>query len=198
MCVLPCRSGLADETVEPPQRLTLQVNGKSVAMESGEEVKLSGTFQDPTIRVTASPTRQFAYGGISFDYPANFTWEADIEGSSYRSWIMSGHDCGIMYFAVEVELSPEDYAESMQEQFGRENTRVEPITQEFGTLKLQGKRVLAKVAGKYVAQDAFAIPGPPNQRRLLVLQGMPSEDEPDLEEPKRVLELLSKSLRLTK
>ncbi len=192
-CLLAPVFSTADETKEPPLKLTLFVNGKPFPVEFGREQKLAGEFKNPTIVLRAAATRRFSYGGISFEYPANFTWEADIEGKDYRCWTISGNDSKIMYFVLRSEFTPELYATSMVKQFGAKNTTIRPVSRKLGKTSLKGKRVAAIIAETEIVQDAFTIPAPANQWRLLVLQDIAPERTPKLEEPKRVLDLLSKS-----
>ena len=192
--LLAPHSSTADETKEPPLKLTLFVNGKPYPVEFGQQQKLTGQFKNPTIVVRAAETRRFSYGGISFEYPANFTWEAEIEGKAYRCWTISGNDSKIMYFALASKVTPELWANSMAKKFGVKNTAVKPVSRKVGKTTLKGKRVTATVGATEIVQDAFTIPAPANQWRLLVLQDVVPEITPKLEEPKRVLDLLSKSL----
>ena len=193
-CLLTPLWSVADETKEPPLELTLFVNGKPYSIELGREQKVTGEFKNPSVVVRAATARRFSYGGISFEYPASFTWEAEIEGKAYRCWTISGNDSKIMYFALDSEFTPELYANEMARQFGVKNTTVAPIRRKFGKTNLNGKRVIAIIAETEIVQDAFAIPAPDNQWRLLVLQDVAPERTPNLEEPKLVLDLLSKSL----
>lgn len=188
------RDTQVDESKEPPLRLTLLVNGKSQPLEFNKELKLSGTFKDPTIVVRAASTRRFRYGGVSFEYPANFTWEAELQSKAYRNWTLSGNDSKIMVFAVGNRFTPELYSAGVSRAFGLENAKVSDITRTFGKRKLAGKRVTADIAGSTITQDAFALPAPAGQWRLIVLQDVAPELTPKLKEPKQVLDLLTRTL----
>lgn len=187
-----------DETSEPPLNLTLIIDGKQFPTELGQQKVITGEFKNPTIVVRAAETRQFAYGGIAFDYPANFTWEAEVDENIYKCWTVSGNDSKIMYFVLGTDFTPELFVKQMTQQFGADNLRDEPVTREFGKTKLKGKRMIIKSGGIEIVQDALAIPAPENQWRMLVLQDVVPERTPELEEPKRVLELLSKTFALKK
>lgn len=193
-CLLGAALSTADETKEPRLELTLFVNGKPFSVELGRGQKITSDFKNPTIVVRAAATRRFSYGGISFEYPANFTWEAEVEGNAYKCWTISGNDSKIMYFVLGSEFTPELYAKGMVEQFGAKNTTTKTFSRGFGEISLEGKRVEAIVGEARIVQDAFSIPASANQWRLLVLQDIAPERTPKLEEPKRVLDLLSKSL----
>ena len=196
--ILSCLTGpvvvAEDETNEPPLELTLFVNGKPYPVALGREQKLSGEFKNPTVVVHAAKTRRFSYGGLSFEYPAAFTWEAEIESSAYRSWTISGNDTKIMYFVLNAEFTPESFTKALVAQFGAANTTITPVTRTLGKSILKGKRVVSNIGGIEVVQDAFSIPAPANQWRLLVLQDVAPDRTPKLDEPKLVLDLLAKSL----
>ena len=193
-----CTPCIADQTGEPPQKMVLQIDGRQAEFVVGEKLKLTGAFSDPTIQVVSSPTRQFSYGGINFEYPANFVWDAETDGDAYRSWTMSGNECTIMYFTFANELTADVFAASLREQFGQANSTIESVSRRLGGLRLEGKRVVANIAGNRMAQDVLNVPAPTGKSRLLVLQDVPDEEGVGLEEAKRVHRLLSESFRLAK
>ena len=195
-CLIASVDCAADETKEPPLNLTLLVDGKPIPIELGRKRKLIGEFKNPTIAVRAAATRRFSYGGISFEYPTNFSWEAEVTGNDYGRWTMDGNDCIIMYFVVGYEFTPALYAKGAAKQFGAKNTTVTPFRRKLGETLLIGKRIVIVVGGSEIVQDAFAIPAPNHQWRLLLLQGVAPERTTEPEEPKRVLDLLSRSLRV--
>lgn len=187
------RAAAVDETREPSLKLTLLIGDRSVPLELDKPQKLEGEFRNPVVRVKAAPTRTFSYGGIAFDYPSSFTWEADIEGPNYRNWTMSGNDSKIMYFVLQAPFTPQLYAEGVAEEFGEGNSKITPIRREFGGRRFEGQRVTANIAGSKIIQDALAIPAPNGQWRLLVLQDVAPEVTPKLTEPRSVLRLLTET-----
>ena len=190
----PCE---ADQTDEPPQKLVLQIGGQQVEFVPGEEIRLTGHYSNPTARLLASPTRHFSYGGICFEYPAGFSWEADAEDDSYRSWTMSGNECVIIYLTFADRITPATFAASLREQYGPSNTEIESINRSLGSMVLPGKRVIANIAGTRIVQDVLDVPAASGHSRLLVLQDMTESNAGGRNESKSALELLSKSFRVT-
>ncbi len=189
----PCK---ADEAKEPPLKLTLRINGESFPLEYGQEVQLEGEFKNLKVSVHASKTRTFDYGGVSFDYPANLNWEADVENAFHKNWTLSGNDCSVMFFVIGVEGTNEEFVRNVVEQYGESNTEIKPITQKLGSQTLKGHRLIVELAGNKLVQDVLSVPSPAGQTRLLVLQDVAPERTPDLEEPKQILELLKATFKI--
>lgn len=187
---------LADETTEPALNLTVTIDGKPFAIELGRAETVAGKFSNPRILVQASPTRRFSHAGLTFDYPSAFAWEAEVEGPEYRTWTMSGNDTKIMYFSLDAKFTPEVYADSMVETFGKQSTVVKAFVRKFGDKQFKGVRVVATIGDTEIVQDAFPIDAPEGQWRLLVLQDAAPELAPDLEEPKQVCDLLNSTLKI--
>ena len=188
----------ADETIEPPLKLTLEVDGKPFPIELGREQKLTGDFRNPTVVLRAAPTREFTYGGIAFDYPSNFSWEAEIQNEAYKSWTLSGNDSKILYFSFGDEVTPDVFASALAQQYGEEKTKITDFSRTFGKQKFAGKRVIANIAGITLVQDVLIVPAPAKRWRILILQNVAPEVSPRGGEPKKVLELLSKTLVVEK
>ena len=113
-----------DESQEPPLKFTLEINGQQHELELNKPVKLDGAYNDPKIVLTASPIRQFTYGGVAFQYPASFAWEAEIESDNKMTWTLSGRDFTIIYFVGPDASSVEEYSQAVAEQFGEENVHI--------------------------------------------------------------------------
>lgn len=193
-CLLHSVNAQVDESKEPPLDITLEINGKDFSIELGQRKRISGEFKDPTVVVRTAATRTFNYGRLSFDYPAEFTWEAQIKDQAFRYWTLSGNDSKIMYFVFRDEMTPTTFADSLMVEFGKPHTKVSDMKRTLNNQVFLGKRVSAKLAGSEITQDILAIPGPAKQWRLLILQDVAPEMTPQLDEPKLVLDLLDRSL----
>jgi hypothetical protein len=76
-----CLSSLcfaADDTQEPPLKYTLEIDGQAHVVVLDKPVKIHGVYSNPNAVLRASSIRYFTYGDLSFQYPASFTWEAEI------------------------------------------------------------------------------------------------------------------------
>lgn len=186
----------ADETKEPPLKLTLKINGESYPLEYGQDIQLRGEFKNPKVSVHASKTRTFEYGGISFDYPANLNWEADVENALYKSWTLSGSESMLMYFVIGAEGTYDEFVRDIVKQYGQAKTEVKPVTRKLGSQSLKGRRLVVEFAGYQLVQDVLSVPAPSGQTRLFVLQDVVPERTPDLEEPKLIFDLLKATFKV--
>ena len=96
-----CSSVFAsDESIEPPQRYTVKLNGVAHEVMLDDPITLKGQFNNPKFELSASNIRQFTYGDIEFDYPASLVWESDIDDQTEKSWTLTGNDFTFMYFIL--------------------------------------------------------------------------------------------------
>jgi hypothetical protein len=187
----------ADETREPPLRFRVQIGAASVTLAEGEPGALRGQFVDPVVSVTPEPFRVFELAGISFRYPRAFTFEADVEDPSLKSWTLSGNDLRIMCFALLEAVSPEAFARNLTSHFGPGAARVrEPrAVLRLGKETLDGVVVDVVVAKHRMTMSVYGIPGPGH--RILVLQDSPDESgRPSREAAGAVKELEASFARL--
>lgn len=182
----------SDENAEPERAYTLQVDGQQVALQPGVEVQLEGRFENPTVKLVLGSTRNFRYGGVSFDYPANFVWEADVSDPSFRMWTMDGADVSLMVFRTSFGFSAEEFVDSLAEEF--DSFESNPISQELGALKLQGQAVTTEVAQSVLTYDVFEVPSEVGSTLLILMDA--TDDGLHTEEYRRVLRGLATSLRL--
>ena len=182
----------SDEHAEPERAYTLMVDGQEVALQPGVEVQVQGKFENPTVKLELGATRHFRYGGIAFDYPAGFVWEADVADPSFRMWTMDGASVSLMVFRTSFGYSVEEFVESLAEEF--DSFESMPIQQELGTLELQGETVTAEIAQSVLTYDVFEIPSEVGST-LLILMGS-TDDGVHTEEYRGVMRGLWSSLRL--
>ncbi len=182
-----------DESREPPQEFTLIVDGKPYPIAIGKELQLEGTLMKPTIELEASATRKFSRGGLEFQYPAGYSWEARLEKQNLKTWILTGNDITILYFVVDDEpFSPKIYAEGFREQMADPDVKIMPHRMKFGKNELTGKRMEFSVGGITLHQDAYELPTIGSKSRLLVIQ-TPAESE-DNDECRTTMKLLTESM----
>ena len=180
--------------MEPPRGYTLDVSGKRLPLTLGSPTSIQGTFKNPTVTLQAAATRHFSYGGLQFDYPATFSFEYEKE-EGYRNWTIAGKSTKILYFVVANSFTSEAYAEEMQRQFGEAQTVLTPIRGNFGKKAVTGHRIQANVSGVEIIQDAYNIPAPQGESRLLVLQDCDPKRAESKEEPTQVLKLLTQTMQ---
>lgn len=67
------------EAREPKLSFNVAVGTTRVRVIEGEDAVVPGNLQNPSISVVVEPQRTFTYAGVRFDYPRNFTFEANLE-----------------------------------------------------------------------------------------------------------------------
>jgi len=178
--------------------LTLLLDGKPFNVEMGKSIKLSGSFENPTVQVQAAATRLFTYGGISMEYPSYFQWEADVADPDVQIWTISGADSVLMYLVFSQAVTLDFFTSSLAKEFGEENTKISPVGYSLGGVNFVGQRVHAAIGEAFITQDVLVIPGPSGAERLLVLQDVDPKMHPESEEARVVMELLSKTFAVKK
>jgi hypothetical protein len=186
----------ADDSQEPPLKYTLEVNGKRHEVTLDKSIQLQGIYKNPKVVLRASPTRQFSFGHLEFQYPAWFTWEAEINGPNDKNWSLSGNDFKIMYFVQSQALTLETYVAAMAKQFGKEKTRISETERVLGGRKYKGRLIFVKLAGVALNLEVYTLPAKSGSR-LLVFQDRPPDNRAVSKEGERVLDMLSRTFRDT-
>jgi hypothetical protein len=172
---LGCNSSLAagsDESKEPPLEFVVKVGDKSITLNEGGTARLEGKFTNPQISVSPQPHRVFPYGGINFMYPRTFAFEANIANPDHKNWTLSGNDFKIMFFVLNARLTTNEFANSMIDQFGRENCKVTDANAKIILAKqsLSGTTIQITVATHKMVMDVYRIPSSGAVTKLVVFQ----------------------------
>ena len=184
----------ASEKEEPPLGYTLVLDEKTIRLAPGKEIQIKGLFENPKATLIPDKERLFTYGGITFKYPANFSFEADFKTEGVKIWSLDGNDFVIMVQHYEtLKMTPKSFSEELRESYGT-GTKTESRSYSFNGQKYSGVRVHLTLAGTKLIQDVLALP---TQRgsRLLVLQDSPPEEKVSEDESKLVLRLLDETLK---
>ncbi len=184
------------EDTEPPIGYTLQVGGEMLRLFPGEEKKLSGNYNDPKICLIEDIEREFCYAGMSFKYPAYFSFEADVKSDEYKNWTLSGNDVKIMVFMIKGKFTPDTYVSGMKSKFGNK-TKITDITHNLGGNTFKGKRVRINVADTAIYQDAFLI-SKGLYYTTIVIQDSPVKEKLTNKETVWVTKLLRTTFKISK
>lgn len=188
-----CSSVFAsDESIEPPQRYTVKLNGVAHEVMLDDPITLNGQFNNPKVELSASNIRQFTYGDIEFDYPASLVWESDIDDQTEKSWTLTGNDFTFMYFILPSSTTTMEFAEAMAEQFGKQNTIISDKTREIGSNSYQGKLLFVKLAGINVNLELYSLPAK-SGARLMVFQDTPPENRALSIESEKAIKMFTES-----
>lgn len=183
----------ADDRQEPPISYTLTIDGQAHVVPEGVPTRLTGTFKDPMVALKPAATRTFAYGGVRFEYPATFNWEAEIEGPLEKTWTLSGNDFIIIYFIVPKKVTLDVLAQGMVKQFGAENTRIAKAQRQLGGKLYHGRRLAVTLAGTVQTMEIYSLPLHPKGMRTLMFQDTQPDNAKQSKEGTEALALFARS-----
>lgn len=188
----------SDEAAEPPLLFDVKVGDTTVSLSEGEPGELSGTFEKASVELTIRPYREFHKAGVSFRYPRQYVYEADVADSSFKSWTVEGSNVVVMLFTIDGHFAAQDYVEGFIPQFGADNAQVTDrnATIRLGDSTLKGVRVRVDVGGTGLLQEAYEVPLDDGRGGLLVIQDSLTEADTHTDEYKQTRKLLQSSFRL--
>ncbi len=190
---------VVDESKEPPLYFELKIDGKTFKGKVGEAIELKGTFKNAKATVTTSKSRKFNYAGISFSYPEKMVWQTELADASSKSWVMAGASCSINVFDVEgTDYSAEDYAKVLIEDFDTDDFDEEDFEIELGGKKYKGIRLIFEFDGESYVYDIIKLPNKDERSRLILLEEVAPDRDPDNVEAKQVLKLFQKTFKVEK
>ncbi|TGM54808.1 hypothetical protein EHQ91_07565 [Leptospira biflexa] len=186
-----------DESKEPQVQYTIEINGKEYDLTADVPKKINGSFQNLNLLLKAGKWKEFSYGGIQFVYFASFTWEADIQSDSEKTWVLSGNDFKIMYFVLPEPITMEDYVESFSERMGKENTQILETNDRFGNVSYTGKKLFVKLAGVDLVYEIYFIPTKEGSR-ILIFQDSPESTDKMSQEKIQMMDQIRKNFKILK
>ena len=187
-----------DQSVEPPVQFTLKVDGKTFTGEIGKTFKLNGEFKDSSAKISTSNFRNFNYEGVSFHYPVKHHWEADLSDPQSKAWAMIGTESSISLFVISEEYSAEDYAKELIEDFDTETYDEKELKLKLGEQEFEVLRLIFEADEYEYVYDIVSLPQQNGNSRLLLLEDVAPDRNPDSEEAKAVMSLLKKSFKIEK
>jgi hypothetical protein len=188
------------ESKEPPLLQVLEIDGKAIEIKEGVPVQIKGDFKDPTVVLKVAPYRIFPYVGMQFRYPRGFAFEADHSVEGLGIWTLTGNDLTIMVFDMAGEMTTAEFAETMMEQFGRDQCHVTnaDAKETFGKRTLEAYEFRCKIVGETMDVTLFQVSRKGGRSRMLALQETKGDDGQRAKEVTETLRLLKDSLELTK
>ena len=192
--LFPSAAFADDSMKEPVQKLVLNIGGKAVPMVIGKEVKIEGEFKEPTAIIEAASVRSFDIGGIRFDYPAGYNWEAERDDTSH-TWTMEGPDVTLMVFRFDKGMDAGGLADAVAKRHGRNAVKTE-ITEMHGGREFIGWKISGKISGIPIKIRVFSIPF---KQGSLIFQIVDSPGTAKEESPEfmSTMELLGKTLTIS-
>jgi hypothetical protein len=189
----------AGEREEPPLVLYFEVDGKHVPIEIDKPFAPAqlGGAKSATLRL--EPWRQFAFGGVQFRYPREFTFEVDTSSPGVSMWTLSGNDAKCMVHRYEGQSNPAEVQKALVDElvktYGAGATAASPTTLDLAGSKLKGTRLDIQMAGTKLAQSVFSVRAGADVL-VFVFQDSPNERGQPTPEWNRMLQMLDGSLKL--
>lgn len=94
--------------VDPPLRVTLQIDGQEHALVNDELVTLTIDGRQRRVKATVRPTRLFDAAGVQFEFPRHFVFEQN-DSETLTRWSVDGDGVTLIVFAQKNgshELAP--------------------------------------------------------------------------------------------
>ncbi len=184
-----------EEDEEPPLLFSIVVNGDTVKMLENDIQTLEGKYTDPTLSVSVHNWRQFPHGGISFEYPRNFSFEAEFD-SYGKIWTLSGNSLTIMYIKMNGFLTIDMYTNELKSQFGQDNCKVEEITKTMNGETFDGRLLTVTLLTQNLNMEILEIDGD-ETKDFLVFQDAPNELESESGEYTKTMARVNETFKLS-
>ena len=150
-----------------------------------------------TLRV--EPFRVFRYAGLSFQYPREYTFQADHTNPGVALWTLSGSDCMIMVQRFEDQGDPEAVRQLLVDELAARykdaRKKQGAITWKLEGTTLKGIRLEVEFAGTTLYQDLYSFRAGNGSVVLLVQDSLQDDGKPSVHRV-RAETMLTKTLRL--
>jgi len=167
--------GYADdpESIEPPQRYSLEINGKSVSLDEEKAIRIKGEFTNPVIKLKVEPYRILAVAGMKFRYPRGFAFKAEVENDEVRTFTVQNSDAEIQVIETKGTLKLDEYCEQLTKLLAASG-KVETVNPSFkiklGEQTYSGRSITMTVADIEMLQEIYEIGMSDGRSRILVFQ----------------------------
>jgi hypothetical protein len=192
-----CLLSAAPEDLEPALKLYFEAEGgKRVAVELDKPFDTAALGKRATLKV--EPTRHFAYAGVEFDYPREYTFEASLDSPAFSQWTLSGNDCKVMVQRHRGKKNAESHlkavVEAIRKAYASKSTEA-PVKLELGARTLNGTRLDVDLASTRMVQELYAVRSGPDVI-IFIVQDSPLDSGQPSKDRQRTEALIRASLKL--
>lgn len=152
-----------DQSVEPAEKYLLKINEKEFQIELNEYLVLS----DSKIKLTIEPNKKFNYGGVHFEYPRYFTFEAKLK-KHYKFWTLSGNDVKIMIHNYKVNTDHKAMANSLMDVFGKDKCRQVKCEMKVPNRTLHGTKIIITTNKLKFSQEVYSFKNSTGSMLLII------------------------------
>lgn len=181
---------------EPPAQYELQINGKPVSLTLEKEMWVGMKAGPTRVKLVRSPLRQFDKNGVRFQYPVDYTFEADVSNPNVLIWTLSGTNSALMvqqFSKAPANILIDGVTSEAIKLYGRNNVRISSSSMAIGSRQIKGKRLNVTLAKQKLMQEFYAFNNSQNSFVLMIQDS--SGKGWQTQEVRRLKNLLYSSLR---
>ena len=153
--------GAEAESKDPQLVFFFEVDGKRVPLELDKPFATQALSGAKSVTLRLEPHREFAYGGVKFRFPREYSFEADLSSPAFSMWTLSGNDCVLMVHRYRNQPNVQELHASVVDQilkaYKTSNKKSGPIELEVQGTVLKGTRLEVELASTQIVQDVYAI-----------------------------------------
>lgn len=179
-----------DQSVEPADKYLLKVNDQKYSIELNKYLELP----DARYLLTIAPNKKFNYGGVHFQYPRHYAFEANLN-KDYQFWTLSGNDTKILIQNYKIIMEHESMAQMMTKSWGKENCRLGKCEMNVPNRTLNGTKVVITMKTTKISQEIYSFKNSTGSL-ILILQDNMSDSGSNSPEYNALKKMFSKMLRV--
>jgi hypothetical protein len=149
---------IADETVEPPLIVEIQVGDVQLTLPVGGSGAIEINDKSYAVKVVPKATRTLELSNLNFDYPREFKFEYETSPAKVGLWTLKGAHTVIMLYRYPAEMGDLSaaYTKGALERRSGAKTTEEDVELKLTDRTLSGKHLVALIKDKYsMSADVF-------------------------------------------
>jgi hypothetical protein len=135
---------------------------------------------------------------VRFQYPTQYSFEADNSDPNVTIWTISGNNSALMlnrFAKVESSTALQAVVAEITAGYGQSNVKTTPTAMTLGMRKVGGQRLNVVLAGQKLVQEVFAFSNS-KSTFVLIVQDTPQDNGKQTVETTQLKKLLTTSLRI--
>jgi hypothetical protein len=188
----------AADREEPAAEYVLEVNGKARPVALNKEFRVPVRAGSARMKLSLKPLRTFNKSGVRFQYPTQYSFEADNSDPNVTIWTISGNNSALMlnrFAKVESSTALQAVVAEITAGYGQSNVKTTPTAMTLGMRKVGGQRLNVVLAGQKLVQEVFAFSNS-KSTFVLIVQDTPQDNGKQTVETTQLKKLLTTSLRI--
>ena len=151
----------------------ITLGGQKIIADSGVSTNIVVDGKKLAVSVQGLPFKKFDDGDISFMFPTRHAVEKE-QTETDTTWTLDGQDNVITVHKVNDMNLADNLVAELKRGYGK-GTKVDKCQCWFGSNKINGQKISAKLAGQTIVQEIYNLPGSTNNYVFIIQNG--SEDE---------------------